>query len=199
MFSRFSLVPVAASVLMVTSLPAIAAERPDQFIRTSSRQVLEALKKEDMKAARADVEAIAIPKFDFRRMTALAIGRGWRQATIAQQNELQNEFKDLLVRTYSSTMFRFRNSQIDVAGNPRISPDGKEATVSSEVTTSEGKKARIDYTLYRHGNEWKIYNVSLEGASLVTVYRTNFNEIIQRRGVDGLIRSLKEKNASNAS
>lgn len=196
MFQLRELVPAVACVAMVASAPAMAAEKPDQFIRASSQQILNALKKDDQKSARAEVEALAIPKFDFRRMTALAVGRAWKTATPAQQTQLQDEFKELLVRTYSSTMFRFRNSNVDVLSNPQVSVDGREATVSSEVTTSDNKKVKIDYVLVRQNNDWKIFNVMVEGASLVTVYRTNFNEVVQRRGVDGLIRSLKEKNAS---
>lgn len=191
------LMPIVFCAGLLPSTVALANDTPDAMVRQASRQVLDTLKKDDGKNSRqvrAEVEAIAIPKFDFKRMTALAVGRGWKEASSPQQEELQVQFKTLLVRTYTSTMFRFRNAQVNVASNPVISADGNEATVRSQVAMGDGKSVQVDYSLYKVAGEWKVYNVSVEGASLVTVYRNNFNDIIRQSGVDGLIKSLKEKN-----
>ena len=175
------------------------AEAPDVVIRQTAKEVLDTMKKDnDARTVRNDIEALALPRFDFRRMTALAVGRSWRNTTPAQQEALINEFQNLLVRTYAVTMLRFKNAQITVDATPQITPDGNEAIVKSSVQTGEAsnsnKPVQIDYTLYKSGNTWKIFNVSLEGASLVTVYRGSFTDIINQSGIDGLIKSLKDKN-----
>ena len=182
---------------------AAATEAPDALIRSTSKQILDLLRKDDgknIRQLRSDIEAIALPRFDFKRMTALAVGRGWKEATQPQQDALQVQFQNLLVRTYTSTMHRFRNAQVTINGSPVISSDGNEATVRSEIATGDGSKpVQVDYTLYKGSTGWKIYNVSVEGASLVTVYRSNFMDILRKNGVDGLIQSLKEKNDTLAN
>lgn len=177
------------------------AETPDELVRDTSRQVLDVLKRDNgknTKAIRAEVEALVLPKFDFTRMTALAVGRGWRDANPEQQKQLIDQFRMLLVRTYSSTMTRFKNAQISVqASNPAA--DAREVTVRSDVELPAGaagdkRSAQVDYTLIKTPTGWRVYNVSIEGASLVTIYRNNFNDILRQGGPDALIQSLKDKN-----
>ncbi|MGE8356576.1 MAG: MlaC/ttg2D family ABC transporter substrate-binding protein [Microvirgula sp.] len=180
------------------------ADNPDAVVRQTAQQVLETIRKDTGRnpaRLRGEIEALATPKFDFTRMTALAVGRGWRQATPEQQAQLTDAFQTLLVRTYASTMIRFKNAQVSVADNPIVSSNGREATVRSSVQTGDAsnKPVQIDYTLYRTAAGWKVYNVTVEGASLVTVYRSNFNEVVSKQGIDGLIQSIRDKNAQLAA
>lgn len=180
--------------------PALAADSPVDVISSTSQNALDLLKKDNGKNTaqiRKQVEELVIPQFDFIRMTALAVGKDWRGATPAQQTQLAEQFQTLLVRTYSSTMTRFKNAQIDVKPNAQLNNNGREAVVKSEVTlpgNGEKKNVMVDYTLYKGNQGWKIYNVSVEGASLVTIYRNQFGEEIRKNGVDGLIKLLKDKN-----
>ena len=169
-------------------------------MRDTSRQVLDVLKRDNGKntrAIRGEVETLVLPKFDFTRMTALAVGRGWRDATPEQQKQLTEQFRTLLVRTYSSTMTRFKNAQITVQPS-NTAADAREATVRADVelpaNSGEKRSAQVDYTLIKTPAGWRVYNVSIEGASLVTIYRNNFNDILRQGGPDALIQSLKDKN-----
>ena len=141
---------------------------------------------------RKQAETYAIPFFDFQRMTALAVGQNWKQASAAQKTALTNEFKTLLIRTYSGTMMQYKNAKVTVKDNPKSS--GSAYIVASEVNTGSGKPVSMDYTVYPSGNKYLVYNISVEGASLVTVYRNQFNEIISKNGIDGLVQELKNKN-----
>lgn len=199
----FAVLSFMGCCFMATS---VHAESADTMVRQSSKEVMDVLKKDNGRNTRqvkAELEAVAAPKFDFQRMTALAVGRGWRQATPQQQEQLVGEFRTLLIRTYAATMIRFKNARIDVDSQPLLANNGNEATVKTAVMTgdssSANKPVQIDYVLYKNGGNWKIFNVSVEGASLVTVYRGSFNDIINQQGIDGLIQSLRDKNTQLAS
>ncbi|MEQ6292406.1 phospholipid-binding protein MlaC [Vogesella sp. GCM10023246] len=187
-------------LLLGLAAPALAADEPVGLVQDTSQKALDILKKENGKntrQVREQVESMVIPLIDFTRMTALAVGKDWRAANPAQQEQLATQFKTLLVRTYSSTMVRFKTAQIDVKPNAQFNNGGREAVVKSEVTlpgNADKKNVSIDYTLYKGNQGWKIFNVSVEGASLVTVYRTQFGEEIRKNGIDGLIKQLKDKN-----
>jgi len=187
-------------LMLGLATPALAADSPVDVISNTSQNALDLLKKDNGKNTaqiRKQVEDLVVPQFDFIRMTALAVGKDWRGATPAQQTQLAEQFQTLLVRTYSSTMTRFKNAQIDVKPNVQLNNNGREAVVKSEVTlpgNGEKKNVMVDYTLYKGSQGWKIYNVSVEGASLVTIYRNQFGEEIRKNGVDGLIKQLKDKN-----
>jgi len=178
-----------------------ATDNPVDQVRDTSRQIMDVLKQENgknTKQIRQQVEALAVPQFDFQRMTALAVGLGWRQASPAQQTALAQQFQTLLVRTYSTTMTRFKSAQIDIQPNAIIGNAGREATVKSNVSLPGNDKGpvSVDYTLYKTAQGWKVFNVSVEGASLVTVYRNQFNQEISKTGIDGLIKMLQDKNAA---
>lgn len=197
----FTLLPVLA---LVCAMPARADANPVDFVRDNSKQVLDLLKKEDgrnTRKIRDQVEAVVIPKFDFKRMTAYAVGKNWRIATPDQQNQLAEQFQGLLVRVYASTMTRYKNAIIDVKPNAILNNNGAEATVRTAVSlpsNSSQKPVSIDYTLYKTPQGWRVYNVTVEGASIVTAYRNQFDTEIRTNGVDGLIKSLKDKNAKLA-
>ena len=166
-------------------------------LKTNANQVLTILSNANgtnNTQVRNQAEAYAIPYFDFQRMTALAIGAPWRTATADQKQALVQEFKTLLIRTYSGTMLKFKTAQVNVNNAPVVNKNGREIIVRTDVTTPNNKPVRMDYTMYQSGNIYRIYNVSVEGASLVTVYRNQFNQTINQKGIDGLISELHAKN-----
>jgi len=169
------------SISMAFAAPADAVNQ----IRENSVQVLKILNSGDANTARQKAEAYAIPYFDFQRMTALAVGNPWRTATDAQKQALTKEFQTLLIRTYSGTMLK---------DNPVVNKGGKEIIVRAEINVSGQKPVNMDFTTYQSGSKYRAYNVAVEGASLVTVYRNQFGETIKAKGIDGLIADLKAKN-----
>ena len=184
------------SISMAFATPAQAVSQ----VRSNATEVLNILQKANGSndaAVRRQAETYAMPYFDFQRMTALAVGRGWRDATPEQQKQLTEQFRTLLVRTYSSTMTRFKNAQITVQASAPAA-DAREVTVRSDVelpaNAGDKRSAQVDYTLIKTPAGWRVYNVSIEGASLVTIYRNNFNDILRQGGPDALIQSLKDKN-----
>ncbi|MDO5059596.1 MAG: ABC transporter substrate-binding protein [Neisseria sp.] len=190
---------LTAAIVAVAAAPAFAspAQAVDQ-VRTSAAQVLKILSQANGKndaAVRKQAENYALPYFDFQRMTAQAVGNPWRSATPAQQQALTKEFQTLLIRTYSGTMLKFKNAKVDVKDNPKVNKGGAEVIVRTAVTPPNGGKAvNMDFTTYQSGGKYRVYNVAVEGASLVTVYRNQFGETIKNKGFDGLINELKSKN-----
>lgn len=179
------------SISLATAAPADAVNQ----IRQNATQVLSILKNGDANTARRKAEAYAMPYFDFQRMTALAVGNPWRTASDAQKQALTKEFQTLLIRTYSGTMMKFKNAKVNVKDNPVVSKNGKEITVRAEVSASGEKPVNMDFTTYQSGSRYRVYNVAVEGASLVTVYRNQFGETVKAKGIDGLIADLKAKNS----
>jgi phospholipid transport system substrate-binding protein len=131
-------------------------------------------------------------------MTQLAVGRNWRQATPDQQKALVEEFKTLLVRTYAAAFTQYRNQTVDYRP-VRMTPADTDVVVKSLVKQPTGQPIAIDYSMEKLGGAWKVYDVKIEGISLVENYRNTFNGEIQRGGVDGLIRTLNDKNKSLAA
>ena len=174
---------------------------PTDFVQDNATQVLEMLKQDNgqnNRKIRDDIEKLVLPKFDFRRMTAYAVGKNWRSATSDQQTQLIKQFQTLLVRVYASTMTRYKTAQIKVTPNADFSNNDTEAVVHSKVTlpSSGGNQqpVSVDYALYKTSQGWRVYNISVEGASLVTAYRNQFDTEVRANGIDGLIKSLAEKN-----
>lgn len=196
----FTLLSVA--ILVLPSLAKAEDGAPAEFVRENSSQVLTLLKKDDghnTRKIREQVEALVVPKFDFKRMTALAVGKSWRIASPDQQEQLASQFQTLLTRVYASTMTRYKSAQIDVKPNAILNNNGAEATVHSDITLPGQKPVSVDYTLYKTSQGWRVFNVSVEGASLVTAYRNQFDTEARTNGVDGLIKQLKDKNAKLAA
>ncbi len=190
---------LVAGMLLVAQIVS-AEENPTTLVSETSEIVRAILVKENgsnTEAVRTEVQQVLYPRFDFNRMTALAVGKYWKQATPEQKTALSDEFRTLLTRTYFSTMLRYRDAKLNVKQQPLLANDGKEATVKSDVVVGNAQQpVLIDYVLYHTGDGWKVFNVSVEGASLVTVYRNQFAEEINKGGLDGLIQSLRNKNAA---
>ena len=132
------------------------------------------------------------------RLTALAMGRNWRQATPEQQKQLVEQFRQLLVRTYSGALTQYRNQTMDYKPM-RGDPAATEVTVRTEVVRQGQAPVQIDYSMAKGASGWKVYDVIVGGVSLVTNYRDEFNEQIKNGGVDGLIKTLADRNRGVAA
>lgn len=178
---------------------ALAQDAPDALVRNVSQEVLTIAKSDpkvqagDQARIREVVEAKVLPYFDFERITALAMGRNWRTATPEQQKQLVEQFRTLLIRTYSGALAQYRNQTMDYKPL-RADPGATEVTVRTEVVRPGQAPVPIDYSMGKVGNTWKAYDVIVGGVSLVTNYRDEFNEQIRAGGVDALIKSLTAKN-----
>src|SRR5687768_3076131 len=144
------------------------------------------------------VEAKVLPHFNFTRMTQLAVGRHWRQASPDQQKVLTEEFKTLLVRTYATAFTGYRNQTVDYRP-VRMNAGDTDVVVKSLIRQSAGQPIAVDYSMERSGTTWKVYDVKIEGISLVDNYRNTFSGEVQRGGIDGLIRTLSNKNKALAA
>jgi phospholipid transport system substrate-binding protein len=184
-------------------LPAIALaqEAPDALVKRVTDEVLAIIKADkDLQSGNSRkvvelADAKVLPHFDFTRMTRLAVGRNWAQASDAQKEQLVKEFRTMLVRTYSTSLTAYRNQTIEVKPVKMAAGD-KEVTVRTAVIQQGGPPIPIDYAMEKADSGWKVYDVVIDGASLVTTYRGSFNEQVQRGGIDGLLKTLSERNSS---
>nr|WP_239326719.1 ABC transporter substrate-binding protein [Snodgrassella gandavensis] len=195
--NKSTLLGILSIGIMSISMAFASPQQAVSQLKDNATQVLNILSAANGKnddQVRRQAENYAIPYFDFERMTALAVGAPWRTATPAQQQALTQEFKTLLIRTYSGTMLKFRNAKANVYSNPVVNKNGREIIVRVDITTPNSKPVRMDYTMYQAGSMYRIYNVAVEGASLVTVYRNQFNQTISQKGIDGLVADLRAKN-----
>ena len=188
----------AALALASLGLHAQGIKPPDQLIKEVSTDVLDAVRKDpsikagDVQKVTALVDAKVMPHVDFERMTASAVGRYWRQATPEQQKRLQDEFKILLVRTYSGALAQVKDQRVELKPM-RSSPEDTEVTVRTEVRGT-GDPIQLDYRLEKTPAGWKIFDVNVLGVWLVQNYRSSFAQEIGSNGVDGLIAKLAERN-----
>ncbi len=183
-----------------------ADDTPEAFIKRLSGDVIDAIKT-DKSLAAGDINKIIVlvdqkvmPSVNFLRMTASAVGPSWRQATPEQQKRLQEEFKTLLVRTYSGALSQF-NDQTILIKPVRAAADDKEVVVRTEVR-GKGDPIQLDYRVEKSADApagWRIYNLNVMGVWLVDNYRSQFAQEINAKGVDGLIASLADRNKSNAA
>ncbi len=180
-----------------------AAKSPDALIKEVSTDVLDAvradksIKQGDVQKVIALVDSKVMPYVDFRRMTSSAVGRYWRQATPEQQKRLQDEFKILLVRTYSGALAQVQDQTVELKPM-RGSPDDKEVVVKTEIK-GRGDPVQLDYRLEQTAAGWRIYDVNVLGVWLVENYRNSFSQEIGANGIDGLIDKLAARNKSAGS
>jgi phospholipid transport system substrate-binding protein len=194
---------LAVAGALCLAVAAHAADAPEALIKRVSTEVLDAVKADkgiqtgDTQKVMALVDAKVMPHVNFERMTASAVGRYWRQATPDQQKRLQQEFKTLLVRTYSGALSQVKDQAVEIKPM-RSKPGDKEVTVRTEVVGS-GDPIQLDYRLEQAGDSWKIYDVNILGVWLVQNYRNSFAQEIGNNGVDGLIGKLAERNKAAAA
>lgn len=181
-----------------------ADESPDGLVKRLTDEVLDTIKAEKLNQS-ADITKILalvdnkiMPNVDFKRMTASAVGPAWRRTTPEQQERLQNEFKTLLVRTYSSALAQINDQKITVKPM-RAAPTDTEVVVRSEIR-GRGDPIQLEYRLEKtpgQGAGWKIYNINVLGVWLMETYRGQFAQEINTKGVDGLIATLAARNKAN--
>ena len=192
-------------LFMALTLPVLAADPPpDQIARTTTDDIIALLKAnkpayiKDHKKLYAMVDEHVLPHFDFSAMSRTVLGRYWRQASDDQRRRFVGEFRDLLVRTYATALLKYNNEKI-VYLPFRMNPGDRIATVKSEVRrTDGGPPISINYSFYHTDAGWKVYDVTIEGASLVTTYQSTYAERVRSEGLDALIASLAKDNQAAA-
>ena len=202
MFTK--LIAVAVSALAFSGA-ASAQEAPDALVKRISTEVLDTAKNDkDIQSGNNNrimqlVEQKILPYVDFERMTQLAAGRFWRQATPEQQKQLITEFRGLLVYTYSGALSQVRDQKIEFKPL-RAAPADTEVEVNSQVISSRGgEPIQLSYRLEKKADGWKLYDVNVLGAWLVEAYKGTFANEINKGGIDGLIKALSDKNKQLAA
>ncbi|MCC6070483.1 phospholipid-binding protein MlaC [Massilia sp. GCM10020059] len=181
-----------------------ATEAPDVLIKRISSDVIETAKNDkeiqagDQKRVMALVESKILPHVDFQRMTALAAGRFWRQATPEQQQQLANEFKTLLIFTYAGALSQIKNETVEFKPL-RADPADQQVEVRTQVNVTRGEPIQLNYRLAKSAAGWKIFDINVLGAWLVETYKGTFAAEINKSGIDGLIKTLAERNKKLAS
>ena len=191
------------SVLLVVSGPAVATVvDPMGLVKQTSEQVLAEVKGRKQELTESPgkiydlVEEIVLPRFDFERMSRLVLGKHWRRASQAQREQFVEQFRELLVRTYATALLSYSDQEIRYLPIRRVE-DAQEVTIGTEVTAAGAPRVPINYTLRRDGDSWLVYDVSIDGVSLVSNYRTTFASQIRRYKLDGLIAKLAKRNGQD--
>ena len=190
------------AVLGLFSISGVSAqthERPEALIERLSNELIDLLNSDpelrtgNIVRVNQLVDERLMPHVNFSRMTASSVGRFWRQATPEQRQRLQEEFKILLIRTYSGALTQFSNQTLAMRPS-RYRPDDREVTIRSEIR-GRGDPIPVDYRLELTPNGWKIYDINVMGIWLIETYRTQFAQEISARGIDGLIQALSQRNS----
>jgi len=189
--------------LMIGSMQAALAEiAPDEMVKKTADEVLTIIKQDkDIQAGNiAKITQVAeekvLPNFNFDRTSRMVLGKHWRTASPEQKEAFKLQFRDLLIRTYASALSKYQNQTIEFKPM-RMQPGDKEVVVRSEILQPGGQPIAVDYSLEKAGESWKVYDIVIEGVSLVTNYRGQFSEEVKRSGLDGLIQKLSEKNKAS--
>jgi phospholipid transport system substrate-binding protein len=197
-FTAVSSIVLASGAVLSGTAFAQATEGPEVLIKRLSTEVLDSIRTDksiqsgDTSRVIALVDSKIMPNVNFTRMTAAAVGRSWRQATPEQQKRLQEEFKTLLVRTYSGALAEVRDQTISMKPL-RAAAEDTEVVVKSEIK-GHGDPIQLDYRLEKAAGGWKIYDLNVLGVWLVETYRSQFAQEINANGIDGLINKLTERN-----
>jgi phospholipid transport system substrate-binding protein len=177
---------------------------PDELVKTVMLEVADIIAKDkdlkdgDRAKTIALIEEKALPHFNFLGMTALAVGPNWQKATPEQKKRLAAEFRDLLVRTYASSLTVFREQNFDFRPL-RMKPTDTDVTVMVRVLQPGSQPVNIEYDMEKTARGWKVYDVRVAGISLVVNYRTEFANVVRDKGIDGLIATLAAKNKTLAA
>ncbi len=186
-------------LLLLQAVPVVAAVMPEDVVRQTSDQMLSALKerKQELQASPGKiydlVEHIVLPRFDFDRMSQLVLGKYWPRASEAEKQAFVKAFRQLLVRTYATALLNYSGQEIVYLPSFNDA-EGKDATVNTKVQATGAPAIPISYRLYRNGDNWLVYDVSIDGVSLVSNYRSTFSSQIRRYKLSGLIERLEQRN-----
>ena len=181
--------------------PAMAQDPgPEDLVRKVTEEVFAAIKADKQLAAGDRQKAIklaeekVLPHIDFEEATRLALGRSWAKASPEQKNKLVTEFRNMLVRTYSNAITAYEGQTMKVLP-VRMKPGDTEVTVHNQFFRAGGKPVLLDYSMHKTENGWKIYDIVVEGVSLVLTYRSEFDAVVKQDGIDALIKRLAQKNS----
>ena len=197
---------MAAAILIVTALPVWPenqSQAPDGLVRQVVTDVLAAIRnvqpgdREGREKALTFAKQKILPHIDFERMTRLAVGRAWRSADTRQREALVTQFGSLITRTYSVAIDAYDGHETQVDPLP-LSPADNDVIVRSRFKKSGAPPVEVNYAMWKSAQGWKVYDISVENVSLVITYRSQFAEEVARSGIDGLIKSLTEKNRASA-
>jgi phospholipid transport system substrate-binding protein len=189
------------ALALFLSVPAFAQELgPDELVKKVTADVLESVKADkqlaagDRRKALALAEQKILPHVDFREATQLAMGKSWHTASPAQQTQMVNEFRSMLVRIYSNAIDTYRGQTMQVLPL-RMSKEATEVTVRNRYLSDGRPPVPVEYAMKKTAEGWKIYDISVEGVSLVLTYRAEFENITRSSGIEGLIKRMQAKNA----
>ncbi len=194
---------IAAGLLLMASAVHASGVQPDQLIKDTSEKVLSALEqnkdkyKEQPEAIHGLVNDIILPHLDFRAMSKLALGKNWRKANDEQQTRFVEAFKTMLIRTYSKSLTEYAGQEIRFLPYRPPAEGKRTVKVQTVISQSNGPDIPIDYSLRIKDDIWKVYDIKIDGISLVTNYRNSFASDINRVGIDGLIEKLLAKSSDN--
>ncbi|MDZ4201958.1 MAG: ABC transporter substrate-binding protein [Gallionella sp.] len=194
---------ISAVFLMATSAQADVVP-PDELIKTTVQDVISIIKQDkDIQAGNHKkvlelVDAKILPHFDFERMTQLAVGKNWndKKVTVVQKQALVREFRNMLVRTYTTAFTVYRDQTVEVKPF-KMAADAANATVKTAIVKSGGRPVLVDYKMAKTPNGWKAFDVLIDGVSMVMSYRGTFDTQIQQGGIDGLIKTLSDRNTAS--
>ena len=180
------------------SSASISADGPLELVHKTADDVLAVLKADD--SIQQDKEKIyklaeekILPNFDLDRISMLVLGKTWRKINEDQQQQFKSEFKTMLLRTYAVALGKYKDQEIDFKPL-RMEPTDKQATVKTQIIQDGAQPISVDYTLAKKDDEWKVFDIVIEGVSLVTNYRSQFASEIKNNGIESLITKLAEKN-----
>ncbi|MDJ0738280.1 MAG: ABC transporter substrate-binding protein [Gammaproteobacteria bacterium] len=190
---------IVALFLLSSYAAAAAVNDPQQLVRSTGEKVLA-----EVSARRAELEAdpkliyplvetTVLPHFDFQRMSQSALGRFWRRATDEQKAGVTREFREMLIRTYATALLGYSGQTIEYLPF-KSAPDADKVVVQTRVASGAAPPVPVDYRLVRNEQQWQVYDVVIDGVSLITNYRSQFTTVVRRSGIDGLITALAEKN-----
>jgi phospholipid transport system substrate-binding protein len=196
----------AAIILLFSAYSSIAgalANDPQALVKQTTNKVLEALRtegdalQEHPKRVYEIINELILPHFDFRQMSKWVLGRYWRQASESQRDAITEQFEHMLVRTYSHALVDYRDQTVDFL--PSRERSATQVTVRAKINQAGGPPVKIAYEMHIVDDDWKVYDIAIEGVSLVINYRSSFAQEIKRNGIDGLIQRLAAKNKSDDS
>ncbi len=183
---------------------ALAEMAPDVLVKTTAEDVLQIVRNDkdiqagDQKKIFALAEEKILPNFNFERVSRLVLGKYWTRANKEQKEAFQREFRSLLLRTYAMALSKYRNQTIEYKPL-RSQPGDTKVTVKTLIIQPDGPPIGIDYSLEKFPEGWKVYDIVIEGVSLVTNYRGQFSDEIRQSSLDGLIQKLTDKNKKASS
>lgn len=185
--------------LLCFSATSFAIEGPDELVKRTAEDVLATVKNDqdiqagDQEKIFALAEEKIVPNFDFDKVSRMVLGKNWTKATPDQKTAFQAEFRTLLIRTYASALSKYRNQTIEYKPF-RLVNASNIASVKTQIIQPGGQPIAVDYTLEKQPDAWKVYDIVIEGVSLVTNYRGQFAQEIRQNGLDSLIKKLADKN-----